>query len=85
MLHLASRLHLKIAMPTSCPRVNITLEPELAALVADLAKQEGKSLAGFSKALMIEALALREDQTLSQLSESRDIPNTKRISHDDAW
>ncbi len=72
-------------MPTNNPRLNITLEPKLMAIVNMLAKQAHKSVASFSKELIIEALERREDRVLSALAEARDTKTSKKVKHDDAW
>lgn len=72
-------------MPTTNPRVNITFEPPLMTLVASLAKQEHKSVATFTKELVLEALERREDKVLSALAQARDKKGAKRKKHDDVW
>lgn len=72
-------------MPTSNPRVNITLDPKIMEVITALAKQEEKSVSSLSKELIIEALERREDGVLSALAESRDSKKSKKIDHDDAW
>jgi hypothetical protein len=72
-------------MPTLHPRINITLEPVLTQLLKQLAKEEHTSLANLAKKLLLEALERREDIALSLLADKRDIKNTKRVKHDDAW
>jgi uncharacterized protein (DUF1778 family) len=72
-------------MPTKNPRINITLEESTAGLLAQLAKQEHKSVSNIAKELVLEALERREDRVLSAIAEARDVIKTKRIKHDDAW
>ena len=72
-------------MPTKNPRINITLEESIAGLLAQLAKQEHKSISNIAKDLVLEALERREDLALSALAEARDIVKAKRIKHEDVW
>ena len=72
-------------MPTKHPRINITFEAAIVGLLADLARQEHKSVSGFAKELILEALARREDMSLSALAEIRDYAASKRVKHDDVW
>lgn len=72
-------------MPTKNPRVNITFEESIAALLAQLAKDEHKSISSMAKELVIEALERREDMALAALAEVRDIKKVKRIKHKDVW
>lgn len=72
-------------MPTKHPRINITFEESILGLLTDLAQQEHKSVSGFAKELILEALEKREDMSLSALAEIRDHAASKRVKHDDAW
>jgi len=72
-------------MPTSNPRINITFEPALAALLGSLARQENKSVSALAKELVIEALERREDMVLSTIANLRDQAQPKLVSHDEAW
>lgn len=72
-------------MPTTNPRIHITLDESITTLLTQLAKNEHKSVAGVAKELVLEALARREDIALSALAETRDKPKAKRIKHEDAW
>jgi hypothetical protein len=72
-------------MPTKHPRINITFEEAIANLLSDLAHQEHKSVSGFAKELILEALERREDMSLSALAEIRDHATSKRVKHEDAW
>lgn len=72
-------------MPTTNPRIHITLDESITTLLSQLAKNEHKSVAGVTKELILEALARREDAALSLMAETRDKPRVKRIKHDDAW
>lgn len=72
-------------MPTQNPRINVTFEVATAGLLADLARQEHKSLSSLAKELIMEALDRREDRVLSAIAEVRDTPKAKRVKHDDVW
>jgi len=72
-------------MPTTNPRIHITLDESITTLLSQLAKNEHKSVAGVTKELILEALARREDVALSSIAETRDKPKAKRIKHDNAW
>lgn len=72
-------------MPTKNPRVNITFEETTAGLLAELAKQEHKSVSSLAKELILEALERREDMALSAIAKIRDEKSARRISHKDAW
>ena len=54
-------------MPAKNPRLNITVEKEIAGVLADLARQENKSISGLAKELILESLERREDQYFSSV------------------
>lgn len=70
-------------MPTTNPRVNVTLTPELAAILALLAKREKGSMSTVAKRMIEEAIEEYEDLALSRLAEKVDVPGAKRFSHAD--
>ena len=72
-------------MPTKSPRVNVTFEPAIAAILARLAKERGQSVSGLARELVLEALERQEDMALSALAESRDVGKRKTVSHEAAW
>jgi hypothetical protein len=72
-------------MSTKKTRINITCEKEIMSLLAEMAKDQERSTAGFAKELILEALEMREDIALSKLAEIRDIATAGRIPHDIAW
>lgn len=72
-------------MPTHNPRVHMTLEPETAALLAEIAEAEIKSVSSVARELLMEGLELREDKFFSALTDARDTPKAKRMKHSDAW
>lgn len=74
-------------MPTTNPRVNTVLEPQLYEAVEFLAKKQGVSLSQKVRDLVKEALEIVEDEGLEALAASRakDIgnPRVKWVSHDE--
>ena len=72
-------------MPTNHPRINITLEPATADLLANLAKQENRSVSSVAKDLILDALDRHEDMALSRLAHDREKSNKKTVKHEDAW
>jgi len=72
-------------MSTKSPRINITFDPYMAGILADLAVKQGMSTAGLVRELTMEALELREDLYFSNLAEKLDQPEAKTFSHEDAW
>ena len=72
-------------MPTKNPRINITFEEATAFLLAQLAKENNKSISSMAKELILEALDKREDMALSSIAELRDIKSAKKVKHQDAW
>lgn len=72
-------------MPTKNPRINVTVEKPIADLLSQLAEKENKSIASISKELILEALERREDRALSLFAKGRDMKDSKRIRHHDAW
>jgi predicted DNA-binding protein len=72
-------------MTTTNPRLSITLEPNTAGVLALMAKHEHKSLSGFARELILEALERREDMALSDLAKKRDTGKNKVSSHHEAW
>ena len=74
-------------MATINPRLNVTLPPETAALLARLARRESKSVSSFMKELVLDSLERREDIALSELAERREHEQKgkKTASHKQAW
>jgi hypothetical protein len=67
------------------PRINVTFEKATAGLIAQIAHQEHKSVAGLVRELALEALELREDIFLSKLADHLDHEGLSIVSHKDAW
>lgn len=72
-------------MATLHPRLNISFDPDKAAILASLAKQNHQSVSAIAKELILEALERREDMALSALAEKRDSKHRKKVKHQDAW
>lgn len=72
-------------MSVKTTEISIPLETPTIDLLVNLAKQEHKSLEIFAKELILDALELREDLSLSAIAELRDQEGVKQVSHDDAW
>ena len=72
-------------MPTTNPRVNITLDPEHLKMLQKFAASQHKSVSAATKHLVLQALELQEDSYFSELSEKIDCRTKKWVSHDDAW
>lgn len=72
-------------MATKNPRINVTFEEVTADLLANLARQESKSVASLVRELALEALDRREDFFLSKMAEKLDKKGAKTYDHDDAW
>ncbi len=72
-------------MPTKNPRLNITFEGATIGILAQLAHQEHKSMAGLVRELALEALEIREDRYLSQVAAQLDQKGVKTYGHTEAW
>ena len=72
-------------MPTDNPRINVTLEPELAKIIQGLAKINKQTISNIAKELILDALESREDIALAKIAKIRDTTNKKTISHKNAW
>ena len=72
-------------MATKNPRINVTFDESVAALLSKLAGHENKSISGLVRELTLEALDRREDYHISQIATKRDDSLNKTFSHDEAW
>ena len=72
-------------MPTSQPRLNLTLDDEMMKMLKALAKKAHTSVASKAKELLVDALEVQEDIYFSELSDKRLKENKKWHSHEDAW
>ena len=58
-------------MPTKNPRIQVTLDSETNKHIASIAKEDGASASKVAAQLIKEALELREDAYLSEVSNRR--------------
>jgi len=72
-------------MATTKRRLNISLSPELEALVSLVAKRDRMPEATKVSELLLTSLAIEEDKALSLLAEARVKEKGKRLSHTDVW
>lgn len=72
-------------MPTQNPRINITFDKHMQGILAQLAREENRSVADLARELIHEALERREDFALSKLANKRDKKGAKTVSHKDVW
>jgi predicted DNA-binding protein len=72
-------------MPTKLHRINLSVEQNLVDDLTFLAKTNQKTVAGFVKELIREALDKREDLYLSKLANEVDVDGAKTISHEEFW
>lgn len=72
-------------MPTTKPRINVTISPDVEAGLKILAKRDRVPVASKAAELLSFALAIEEDQALIALAESRDTADAKYIPHDKFW
>ncbi len=72
-------------MATTKRRLNITLSPEVDALISLIAKRDQVPEATKVAELLHISLALEEDKAFSLLADERLSGKTKWVSHDDVW
>ncbi len=66
-------------------RIVVPFQKPTVDMLSRLAKQEHKSVSSLIKELVLDSLEQKEDIALSDLAHARDVENTKRIKHRDAW
>lgn len=72
-------------MATKNPRINVTIDPEMAGILASMAKGRGKTISMTAYNLMEQAIADHEDEYWSELAEKRETQTKRWVSHKDAW
>jgi len=72
-------------MPTKNPRLNVVLTKAVLQMLAEIARNEDKSLSVVAQELIVEALDRHEDMLLSGLAMKRELKSRKTFSHDKAW
>lgn len=71
-------------MPTTNPRINITVTEEMAALLAKLAERDQMSVSAKVRQLVVEAMEMDEDLYFSKLAEEVDKETKKWVKAEDA-
>jgi len=72
-------------MATTKRRLNITLSPEMDAIISFIAKRDKVPEATKVSELLNISLALEEDRAFSALADERLSKKVTWISHDDVW
>ncbi len=72
-------------MPTKNPRLNVVLSKVVLRALAEIARQEDKSMSVVAQELIVEALDRHEDLLLSSLAMRRESQAKRTIPHDRAW
>ena len=74
-------------MPTTHPRLNVVLEPDIYAGIGRMAERQGISRSLAARDLLKEALELHEDAFWAAKAETRDktLLIKKPLSHKEVW
>lgn len=72
-------------MTTKNPRINITFNQETVDTLSFFAEKERTSIAGVTKALVLQALELKEDMALCKIAHELDIEGAETISQEEIW
>jgi hypothetical protein len=74
-------------MPTTHPRLNVVLEPDIYAGIGRLAARLGISRSLAARDLLKEAMELHEDAFWAEKAQERDstLPLKKSLSHKEVW
>ena len=74
-------------MPTTHPRLNVVLEPDIYAGIGRMAQRQGISRSLAARDLLKEALELHEDAFWVAKAEERDqtFTSKKALSHKEVW
>lgn len=72
-------------MPTTKPRINITVSDETKRILTRLAQRDNMPEATKAARLIELALELEEDIVLNQIAEKRDVKRARFVSHAKAW
>lgn len=74
-------------MPTSNPRINVTLEKPIYESVKRLAKRDGVSMSLKLRDLVKEAMEIEEDMGLTGIAGEREktFVKSKALKHDEVW
>jgi predicted DNA-binding protein len=73
-------------MPTTNPRINVTVSNEVAAILRKTAKQTKKSISRVAFDLIEWAIEEREDEYFSRIADSVELSNPKWVKdNDEIW
>lgn len=74
-------------MPTKNPRINISLEEPIYAIIQELARLKGLSMSMVTRDLIKKAIEIEEDVMLTAFAEEREesFQNMQALSHDEVW
>lgn len=72
-------------MSTKNPRVNVTFEENIMAIITDIAQRDHRSISSTVRELALEALEIREDLYLARMAEKLDKGESRTYSHEEAW
>lgn len=72
-------------MTTERPRIQVTLDDQTSAMLANFAERSDRSLSASAAELIREALELHEDSLLSRHADERLKRTRKWIDHGKAW
>jgi len=74
-------------MPTSNPRINVTLEKPIYENLKRLAKRDGVSLSLKLRDLVKEAIDIEEDKALGDAAGKREktFVKSRALKHDEVW
>ena len=74
-------------MPTKNPRINVSLEEPVYAIIQELAHLKGLSMSMVTRDLIKKAIEIEEDVMLTSFAEEREksIQNSQPLSHDEVW
>lgn len=72
-------------MATKNPRINVTIDPETAAIIALMAKKEKKTVSAKANDYIKQAIEHDEDLYWIKLAEERIKEGGEYISHEEAW
>jgi len=72
-------------MPTTLPRVNLTLPKEINKILFQLAKRDQMSVSAKTLELIKQAIEVEEDFVLGKIAEERLKKGGRLIPHEKAW
>lgn len=77
-------LHL-FHMPTTLPRINLTVPKEINKILFQLAKRDQMSVSTKTLDLLKQAMEVEEDKVWIKIAEEREKKGGRSISHEKAW